>query len=97
MERPTTEEIGMQAALDDNPGLYMLVAGSFSMEANAQVLANDLVANGFDAQVFEQDGGLHIVTYATHLDEQSARMHLEELRTQRISENAWLKPWKVIR
>ena len=97
VERPTTEEIGMPAALDDNPGLYMLVAGAFSMEANAQVLANDLVANGFDAHVFEQDGGLHIVTYATHLDEQSARMHLEELRTQRISENAWLKPWKVIR
>jgi cell division septation protein DedD len=97
VERPTTEVIGMPAALDDNPGLYMLVAGAFSMEANAQVLANDLVANGFDAQVFEQDGGLHIVTYATHLDEQSARMHLEELRTQRISENAWLKPWKVIR
>ena len=61
----------MPAALDDNPGLYMLVAGAFSVEANAQVLANDLVANGFDAQVFEQDGGLHIVTYATHLDEQA--------------------------
>ena len=97
VDRPTTEEIGIPAALDENPGLYMLVAGAFSVEANAQVLANDLVANGFDAQVFEQDGGLHIVTYATHLDEQSARMHLEELRTQRISENAWLKPWKVIR
>jgi hypothetical protein len=97
VERPTTDEIGVPAALDDNPGLYMLVAGAFSVEANAQVLANDLVANGFDAQVFEQDGGLHIVTYATHLDEQSARVHLEELRQQRISQNAWLKPWKVIR
>ena len=97
VERPTTEEIGMAAAPGETPGLYMLVAGAFSMEANAQVLANELVANGFDAQVFEQDGGLHIVTYATHFDEQSARMHLEELRTQRISENAWLKPWKVIR
>jgi hypothetical protein len=37
------------------------------------------------------------VTYATHLEEQSARMHLEELRKQEISQNAWLKPWKVIR
>ena len=97
VDRPTTEEIGIPAALDESPGLYMLVAGAFSVEANAQVLANDLVANGFDAQVFEQDGGLHIVTYATHLDEQNARIHLEELRKQRISENAWLKPWKVIR
>ena len=97
VDRPTTEEIGIPAALDESPGLYMLVAGAFSVEANAQGLANDLVANGFDAQVFEQDGGLHIVTYATHLDEQNARIHLEELRKQRISENAWLKPWKVIR
>ena len=38
-----------------------------------------------------------IVTYSTHLEEQSARMHLEELRKQEISQNAWLKPWKVIR
>ena len=97
VERPTTEEIGVPVALEDNPGLYMLVAGAFSIEVNAQVLAKDLVINGFDAQVFEQDGGLHIVTYATHLDEQSARLHLEELRKQEISQNAWLKPWKVIR
>ena len=97
VERPTNEEIGVPVALDDNPALYMLVAGAFSVEANAQVLANELVANGFDAQVFEQDGGLHIVTYATHLEEQSARMHLEELRKQQISQDAWLKPWKVIR
>ena len=87
----------MPVALEDNPGLYMLVAGAFSVEANAQVLAKDLVTNGFAAEVFEQDGGLHIVTYATHLDEQSARLHLEELRKQEISQNAWLKPWKVIR
>ena len=97
VERPTTEEVGVPVALEDNPGLYMLVAGAFSVEANAQALANQLAANGFDAEVFEQDGGLHIVTYATHLEEQSARMHLEELRKQVISQNAWLKPWKVIR
>ncbi|MAI22564.1 MAG: hypothetical protein CMD33_08700 [Flavobacteriales bacterium] len=96
LERPTTHDIGVPAALDENPGLYMLVAGAFSVEANAHLLANELAASGFDAEVFEQDGGLHIVTYATHLEEQSARMHLEELRKQRISQNAWLKPWKVI-
>jgi len=78
-------------------GLYMLVAGAFSVEANAQTLALSLQENGFDAEVFLQDGGLHIVTFATHVEEDSARAHLELLRTQQISKNAWLKPWKVIR
>ena len=95
--RPTTEEVGMPAALDEDPGLYMLVAGAFSVEENAATLAAELVSSGFDAEVFVQDGGLHIVTYATHFDEHSARAHLAELRTQSVSENAWLKPWKVIR
>lgn len=95
--RPTTEEVGMPAALDEDPGLYMLVAGAFSLEENAATLAQELVSKGFDAEVFLQDGGLHIVTYATHIDERSARAHLEELRTQSVSANAWLKPWKVIR
>lgn len=95
--RPTRDEIGQPASLDENPGLYMLVAGAFSVEENAATLAAELVSSGFDAEVFVQDGGLHIVTYATHLDERSARAHLAELRTQSISENAWLKPWKVIR
>lgn len=95
--RPTTEEVGMPAALDEDPGLYMLVAGAFSVEENAATLAAELVSSGFDAEVFVQDGGLHIVTYATHFDERSARAHLAELRTQSVSENAWLKPWKVIR
>tara|TARA_B100000963_G_scaffold360062_1_gene389584 strand:- start:7070 stop:8086 length:1017 start_codon:yes stop_codon:yes gene_type:complete len=95
--RPTTDEIGMPAGLDENPGLYMLVAGAFSVESNARVLANELVASGFSSEVFKQNGGLHIVTYATHVDEQSARVHLRKLRMQAISQNAWLKPWKVIR
>jgi len=56
-----------------------------------------LQENGFDAEVFLQDGGLHIVTFATHVEEDSARAHLELLRKQQISKNAWLKPWKVIR
>ena len=95
--RPTTDEIGVPASLDENPGLYMLVAGAFSVEENAATLAAELVSSGFDAEVFFQDGGLHIVTYATHFDERSARAHLAELRMQSVSENAWLKPWKVIR
>lgn len=78
-------------------GLYMLVAGAFSVEVNAQTLALSLQENGFDAEVFLQDGGLHIVTFATHAEEDSARAHLELLRKQQISKNAWLKPWKVIR
>lgn len=90
-------EVGAPAALNDAPGLYMLVAGAFSVEANAVTLAEELTTKGFDSEVFAQDGGLHIVTYATHVDESSARTHLAHLRTQAVSENAWLKPWKVIR
>lgn len=92
-----SEAVGMPAALDESPGLFMLVAGAFSVEANALTLAQDLAAKGFDSEVFEQDGGLHIVTYATHIEEASARAHLTQLRTQSVSANAWLKPWKVIR
>lgn len=96
-EEVAPEAVGAPAALDENPGLYMLVAGAFSVEGNALTLAQELTAKGFDSEVFAQDGGLHIVTYATHVDEASARAHLAHLRTQAVSENAWLKPWKVIR
>jgi hypothetical protein len=90
------QPVGVPAETNE-AGLYMLVAGAFSVEANAQTLALSLRENGFDAEVFLQDGGLHIVTFATHVEEDSARAHLELLRTQQISKNAWLKPWKVIR
>ena len=76
---------------------YMLVAGAFSLEENANALAEQLVNEGFDADVFLQDGGLHIVTFATHIDETSARAHLDVLHTQPASRSAWLKPWKIIR
>jgi len=92
----TAMPVGAPAEVEE-AGLYMLVAGAFSVEANAQSLALNLQENGFDAEVFLQDGGLHIVTYATHVEEGSARAHLELLRAQQISKNAWLKPWKVIR
>lgn len=96
-EEVTVIPVDVPAADAQPKGLFMLVAGAFSVESNATALSESLQENGFDSEVYLQDGGLHIVTYATHLDEQSAREHLAVLKGQTISKNAWLKPWKVTR
>lgn len=93
----TSEHAAGAPTTPADASLYMLVAGAFSLEDNAKALADQLVNQGFDAEIFLQDGGLHIVTFATHIDELSARAHLEVLRMQSVSSSAWLKPWKVIR
>lgn len=88
---------GSTAKTDEETAMFMLVAGAFSVESNAVRLAKKLRSEGFDSEVFLQDGGLHIVTYATHLEEESARKHLNVLRAQKASKSAWMKPWKVVR
>jgi cell division protein FtsN len=71
--------------------VFLLVAGSFSVESNAQNLSKDLSEQGFDSEVFKQENGLHLVTFATHFEEGQARRNLAELRTDESTKRAWLK------
>jgi hypothetical protein len=71
--------------------VFLLVAGSFSVESNAQNLSKDLSEKGFDSEVFKQENGLHLVTFATHFEEGQARTNLAELRSDESTKRAWLK------
>lgn len=76
--------------------LYMLVAGAFAVEQNARNLAESLVEDGHASEVFwDEVKELHIVAFSVHLEEESARTHLDELRSHEQSKNAWLKRWKA--
>ena len=77
--------------VSESNAMYMLVAGSFSIESNALNLSAELTRKGFDSEVFRQDNGLHVVTYSTHFNENSARTQLAELRSESSTERAWLK------
>lgn len=71
--------------------VFLLVAGSFSIESNAQNLSKELNENGFDSEVFKQENGLHLVTFATHFEEGQARRSLAELRSDESTARVWLK------
>jgi hypothetical protein len=77
--------------LSENKVIFMLVAGSFSVESNAMNLSADLIRKGFDSEVYLQESGLHLVTFSAHADEQNARIQLAELREEKSTERAWLK------
>lgn len=75
--------------------LFMLVAGAFAVEGNAQNLAAELAGVGHASEIFWDDSKkLHIVAFSVHTEEQSARNQLFELRSQEASKNAWLKRWR---
>ena len=77
--------------LTKNSEVFMLVAGSFSVESNAMNLSADLTRKGFDSEVYLQDSGLHLVTFSAHADERIARTRLAELRGEKSTQRAWLK------
>ena len=84
----TTSEL---TELTENNVIFMLVAGSFSVESNAMNLSAGLIRKGFDSEVYLQDNGLRLVTFSIHADEVSARAQLAELRGEKSTERAWLK------
>ena len=77
--------------LTKNSEVFVLVAGSFSVESNAMNLSADLTRKGFDSEVYLQDSGLHLVTFSAHADERIARTRLAELRGEKSTQRAWLK------
>lgn len=96
---PTWESInpvdaGAEAYVEEEPKtghVFLLVAGSFSVQSNAINLSNDLNEQGFDSEVLLQESGLHLVTFATHFDEEMARTELSQLRLDENTSRAWLK------
>lgn len=71
--------------------VFLLVAGSFSVQSNATNLSKDLNEQGFDSEVLLQESGLHLVTFAMHFDEENARAQLSQLRLNENTSRAWLK------
>ena len=75
--------------------MFALVAGAFSVEDNAHRLADKLRLEGFGAEIFLQDNGLHVVTYAAFDQEADARQKLAELRKNTRWATAWLKRFEA--
>jgi len=75
--------------------MFALVAGAFSVEDNAHRLAEKLRLEGFGAEIFLQDNGLHVVTYAAFDQEANAREKLAELRMNARWATAWLKRFEA--
>jgi hypothetical protein len=87
-------DVGAEAYVEEEPKtghVFLLVAGSFSVQSNAINLSNDLNEQGFDSEVLLQESGLHLVTFATHFDEEMARTELSQLRLDENTSRAWLK------
>lgn len=78
------------APANSNLDVYFVVGGAFSKKANADRLVGTLQAKGFDAYVFGQSRGLHLVCYGSYTNKVAARKALAEVKA---SENtkAWLK------
>ena len=92
-DTPTPEpadETPAPAPANSNLDLYFVVGGAFSEKANADRLVGTLQAKGFDAYVFGQSRGLHLVCYGSYANKVTARKALAEVKA---SENAkaWLK------
>lgn len=90
-ERSTSTVSIKPVVATKSDAVFLLVAGSFSVESNAQNLSKDLSEKGFDSEVFKQENGLHLVTFATHFEEGQARTNLAELRSDESTKRAWLK------
>ena len=92
-DTPTPEpadETPTPAPANSNLDVYFVVGGAFSKKANADRLVGTLQAKGFDAYVFGQSRGLHLVCYGSYTNKVAARKALAEVKA---SENAkaWLK------
>ena len=96
--RGTSDEIRSSDAGEAKLGIpnksdrmFALVAGAFAVESNALRMARNLRIEGFSSEIFLQDDGLHVVTYAAFDEEGDARAELEQLRDDERWANAWLK------
>ncbi len=91
VELPTNAVATKPVEAMKSDAVFLLVAGSFSIESNAQNLSERLSQKGFDSEVFKQENGLHLVTFSTHFEEGQARKNLAELRRDESTKRAWLK------
>lgn len=84
-EKNTTTSIGniMQT------GNYVIVAGSFNLQENADNYVSKLKLKGYTPVLIEAANGMHMVCYGTYPDLNSANQKLQEIKT---SENpaAWV-------
>lgn len=83
-------ETAPEAPTNSSLDLYFVVGGAFSEKANADRLVSTLKGKGFDAYVFGQSRGLHLVCYGSYTNKTAARTALAEVKASENA-NAWLK------
>lgn len=67
---------------------WFVIAGAFSVEANANNLIEELRANGFDANLAGKNGSLFLVSSGTYTSEEAARSALSQFKTD--ARSAWI-------
>lgn len=68
---------------------YYIVAGMFSIQANAEELVNTLKAKGYDAELFGRHGNLYGVSFSSHESKAAAVQEMNRIREQSTPQ-AWL-------
>ncbi len=68
---------------------YYIVAGMFSIQANAEELVNTLKAKGFNAELFGRHGNLYGVSFSSHESKAAAVQEMNRIREQ-SNPQAWL-------
>lgn len=70
---------------------FLIIGGAFSIEANAQTLAEELKSEGYNpTHHFQSHNGLHLVALGAFTDEQDARRAMAKAR-KKGRRAAWLK------
>lgn len=91
LPKPLKDVVEPSVVTESTDIVFMLVAGSFTVASNAHNHSAALNQQGFVSEIYLQENGSHLVTFATHLTESDARAQLKELRSDETTDRAWLK------
>lgn len=84
---PTADEIVQPPSKHSRA--YHIIIGSFENTINAQQLADELNASGWNASLAESSNGMYRVSIASYFNKQEALAQLDKIREER-NPNAWL-------
>lgn len=71
-----------------NGKMWLVIAGAFSIESNANKLVEELRGQGFDATLAGKKGSLHLVSSGVYTSPEAARSALDAFKTD--SRNGWI-------
>lgn len=74
----------------DNQKPYLLVAGCFKSESNAQNYADELIKKGFTAELIGQTSGMNRVCFGSYFTKEEANQMLKEVSSKGFK-GAWVQ------